>query len=169
MNKCNIIIKEELVEVLHYNPETGIFTRNTEDEKGNITNTNEIAGTLDGKGYWQISVYNKRYLAHHLAWLYVYGYIPKIIDHINGNKLDNRICNLREADLSQNQFNRKINCNNTSGVKGVYWCKKSNRWVVRIMAYGKRKVIGFFKDLEDAKNAANEARLKYHGNFSNNG
>lgn len=91
----------------------------------------------------------------------------KCIDHINGNGLDNRKCNLRICERHQNALNRKKNINNSSGFKGVSWFKPSQKWRVQI---GYKKVvyhIGSFINLIDAARAYNEAAIKYHGEFAN--
>ena len=94
-------------------------------------------------------------------------YNPNIkIDHKNGDKLDNRVENLRIATISQNMMNRSKQSNNSSGFKNVSWDKRINKWVVQI-GLNKNKIhIGSFKVLEDAIKAAKEARLKYHKEFS---
>jgi hypothetical protein len=161
-----MITQSELKELLHYDLEKGIFTWKVNRPKcikGNI------AGTFHVNGYTHIQINRKIYKAHRLVWLYVYGYFPKFIDHINCDRSDNRICNLREANIYQNNHNAKLSKNNTSGVKGVSWHKKANKWAVTIGVYGKPIYLGLFEDLEFAELVANEARSKYHGEFLNNG
>jgi hypothetical protein len=87
-------------------------------------------------------------------------------DHINNNGLDNRRSNLRKCTVSQNQMNRGIHKNNTSGYKGVMWHKLHKKWFSRIAINGKRYYMGEFKDKIDAARAYNEAALKYHGEFA---
>ena len=89
-----------------------------------------------------------------------------VIDHINGNSLDNRMCNLRRANATENACNSGLRKNNTSGVKGVSWCKKHGKWRTRINFKGKEKHIGFFKNIEDAAKARKSAALKIHGEFA---
>ncbi|ECH9128545.1 HNH endonuclease [Salmonella enterica subsp. enterica] len=76
---------------------------------------------MHNKGYWRITHANKCYLAHRLAWFFCYGVWPKEIDHIDNNKLNNSIGNLREVTHQLNQLNMPLRSNNTSGVKGVNW------------------------------------------------
>jgi hypothetical protein len=160
MNK-NIITQQELKLKLSYNKDNGTFL--------NIKKSN-IVGSNSKQGYLIAKVNGKNYYLHRLAWLYIYGYFPKnCIDHINGNKSDNRLSNLREATLSQNNCNQNISSKNTSGIKGVCWDKNNNKWKVSLAINGKSKHIGLYKDLEIAKKAMIESRLKYHGEFSNNG
>jgi len=161
-----MITQEELKELLNYNPETGIFTYKKKKAK---CTPGKIAGTYHVNGYTHIQLNRKIYKAHRLAWLYVYGYFPQFIDHINCDRGDNRLCNLREATLTQNNQNTKISKNNTSGVKGVAWHKGAKKWCATMDANGKRMYLGLFTDLELAKLVIDEARAKYHGNFVNNG
>ena len=97
------------------------------------------------------------------------GYLPKTIDHINGDKLDNRIENLRAATVGQNQHNRKTNANNTSGYKGVSWNKGCNKWLSQIKLEGKRIHLGYFDNLEEAAEVVRKAREELHGDFAHHG
>jgi hypothetical protein len=88
------------------------------------------------------------------------------IDHINGDPLDNRWSNLREATQSQNNWNTRLSRNNTSGYKGVSWHKGERKWDATIMAYGKSHFLGRFKTKEEARDAYIDASKKLHGEFS---
>jgi hypothetical protein len=90
-----------------------------------------------------------------------------IVDHINGDKLDNRKENLRLATPSQNNYNRGLASNSTSGFKGVTWNKKTNKWIARIYVDRKGIHLGSFEYKVDAALAYNEAAFKYHGEFAN--
>lgn len=90
----------------------------------------------------------------------------QFVDHINGNGLDNRMCNLRLCSLSENQMNRKKQSNNTSGYKGVTWNKNKSKWAVRIQFNKKSKHIGYFNCVKEAAKAYNDAAIKYHKNFA---
>ena len=92
--------------------------------------------------------------------------MPKIVDHIDGNKLNNKIDNLRVANNTQNQQNAKINIKNTSGYKNVSLCPQTKKWAVKISVDGLRKTIGRFDDVELADLVAQEARKKYHKEFA---
>ena len=111
----------------------------------------------------------KYYKNHRLIFLWNYGFLPKYIDHINGNPADNRIENLRAASLSQNQFNRKKSSTSTTGCKNVFFNKKDKKWVVKIRVNGTRKHLGTFSNLELADLVATEARDLYHKEFANHG
>lgn len=127
------------------------------------------AGYLNQIGYFQTQVSGKLYLSHRLIFLMHHGYLPQYLDHIDGNTLNNKIENLRTATLTQNQYNRKLNKNNSSGVKGVWWRKDIKKWRVSFKINGKEKSFGVFNNLELAELVAQEARTKYHGSFANHG
>ena len=127
------------------------------------------AGFINEIGYYQISIYGKKFREHQIVYLMKNGFIPKEIDHINGNRTDNRIENLREATRTQNMYNKPAYKSNTSGSKNVSWKAKINKWQVAISYEGKRKYLGVFEDFEFAELVATEARNKYHGEYANHG
>ena len=127
------------------------------------------AGTVSKRGYVHVQVYGKIYKAHQLVFLMMHGYIPKLIDHINGVLTDNRIENLREASVSENQQNAKTRADNSSGVKNVSWHQRLCKWTVQLSFKGKVKHFGNFADLELAALVAEEARNKYYGQFARHG
>ena len=118
---------------------------------------------------YQVIINGKHYLTHRIVFMMHHGYLPQFVDHIDRNRSNNKIENLREASLEQNAQNAKVRKDATSGVKGVSWSKVDKVWRVRVQANGKRKDFGGFKDLELAELVAMEARHKYHGNYANNG
>lgn len=124
------------------------------------------AGSMHKYGYRHITWMNKVHKAHRLIFLLHHGYLPPEVDHINGNRADNRIENLRAANRSENQCNRGALASNTSGYPGVSWHKKSSSWAVRLMKDGKTRALGYFKDLELAGLVSAEARAKFHGQFA---
>lgn len=161
-----MITQEELKKVIHYDPESGVFTRLiTTNAKAKV---GDIAGSLC-KGYRIIRVLKSRIKAHRLAFLYMTGEIPDQVDHINGIKDDNRWCNLRPANNYQNQLNKPLGRNSTSGHKGVMWNKSRSNWVVRFKVQGRLKYIGSYYELESAVESSKRAREKYHGEFANHG
>ena len=107
------------------------------------------------------------YGLHRLIFLYHYGWFPTEVDHIDTCRTNNTIENLREATRSQNQHNKRVQINNTSGVKNVSFLK--NRWVVKLKVKRKQIHIGRFKDFELAELVAIMAREKYHGDFAQHG
>lgn len=119
---------------------------------------------LNANGYKIGRVGQTNILAHRVAWALHYGVWPDgEIDHINGNRTDNRICNLRVVSTSENARNRRIDNRNRTGVSGVYWHKEAGKWCAAI---GKREKLGYFSNFDDAVKArkAAEARQGYHPN-----
>jgi len=126
------------------------------------------AGSVNSIGYRYVSIDRVTYLEHRLVWFYCYGEWPKCdIDHINGDKKDNRIENLRLATVSQNCFNTKISKRNTSGFKGVDYHKPTKKWRAAIKISGKNYHIGLFATAEEAGAAYAEFAKKAHGEFYN--
>jgi|694.fasta_scaffold28737_8 hypothetical protein len=161
------LTQEYLKSILDYNLDTGIFTWKV--SKANRTKVGDVAG-WSYNGYREIEINNKAYKAHRLAWLYVYGEMPKnLVDHIDGNRSNNKISNLREATYQENSENYKTPKTNKSGVKNVSWYKSLNKWVVSISIRKTKKTVGYYDDLELAELVAIEARNKYRGEFANHG
>lgn len=153
-----------LKKLLHYDPETGIFTwLVTPNYKIKI---GDVAGCVHSYGYIRITINNKRYLAHRLAFLYMSRNIPKEVDHINGNTSDNRWYNLRACSRSQNQGNQKLHKNNISGYKGVCFHKITNQWMAQISFKSKRIYLGLFSCKHRAAEVYNKAALEYFGEFA---
>jgi hypothetical protein len=126
----------------------------------------EITG-LSKQGYFRVSIDYVRYLAHRVAWLIYYGEMPSgEIDHINGDRTDNRIENLRCVSSKGNARNMGLKSNNSSGVCGVCWCKRTGKWQASITVDYKTMFLGRFKSLKDAKSARASAEKKY--NFHKN-
>mgnify|MGYP003352976334 CR=1 FL=1 len=125
------------------------------------------AGTLHHSGYIQVKVGKKNYRAHRVIFAMHHGYMPEYIDHIDGNKLNNRIENLRPATNQQNQFNVGLVKRNKSGVKNVFFA--NNKWKVYMRVNKKMRSLGSFDDLELAQLVAVEARNKFHGEYVNHG
>lgn len=158
-----MLSQTELKSQLSYCADTGNFTWLV-PKKGQ---SRKEAGYTRKDGYVKIVINQKRYLAHRLAWLYMYGEPPQCIDHINCNPSDNRLCNLREATISQNGFNRPRQANNTSGYKGVYWNKGRSMWMARIYVKGKMVYLGVYKEIKEAAKAYKKASDELHGIFIN--
>jgi hypothetical protein len=125
-----------------------------------------IAGSPHNKGYVQVYVDGKNCLLHRLIFLWHYGYIPKIIDHINGNRCDSRIENLREATSSQNQQNKKVNCTNVLGLKGAVYHPQKMKWQGRIHVNKKKISLGYFNTAEEAHEAYKKAAVDFFGKFA---
>ena len=160
-----MINQEFLKEYFSYDPETGLFTVIKLTPRNRRSKVGELSGCNHNCGYTSIRVNKKTYLAHRLAWLYIYGEFPKgHLDHINGIKTDNRICNLRIADDSLNQQNRKAaqSNNKTSGMLGVYFEKQRNKYRARIKYDGLTHCLGFFDTKENAHDAYLKAKREHH-------
>jgi hypothetical protein len=123
-------------------------------------------GYKSNEGYVILGFNNKYYLAHRLIFIMHYGYIPQQIDHIDGNRANNLIENLREATNSQNCHNSKKKITNTSGYKNVTWRKDRSKWLVNIVINNKNVYFGSYDDIELADLVAQEARDKYHKEFA---
>jgi hypothetical protein len=137
--------------------------------KGTVGIPGKRAGSLRKDGRLQTGVDKKYYLNHRIIFFLHYNYLPKYIDHIDGNPLNNNIANLREASKQQNQWNRKKSSNNTSGTKNVYWHTQSQKWRVVLTKNKKDIYMGSFNELELAELVAIEADLSYHGEYSRYG
>jgi len=125
-------------------------------------------GYFDGR-YFAAKLNGKRQQVSRLIYMYHYGYMPKIVDHINGNTSDNRIENLREATASGNNHNRAIAKNNKSGIKGVFFCNQMNKWKTQITINYKQIHLGYYDDKDLAGLVVSEARNKYHKSFACDG
>ena len=158
-----MITQSQLKELIHYCPDTGVFTRISSPYKAKL---GVIKTCSNGNGYFQITLLGKAYLAHRLAWLYMHGKFPEEqLDHINGNKIYNRLLNLREATHAENMQNVGAQRNNKSGFKGVSYYKRYSKWRARIRADGKLTHLGHYNTPELASQAYEAAAKTIHGVF----
>tara|TARA_R110000796_G_C14405954_1_gene418137 strand:+ start:280 stop:753 length:474 start_codon:yes stop_codon:yes gene_type:complete len=157
-----------LKESLEYNPDTGLFKWKRITPNGT---KGWFGGSLSGTGDLVIRVYWGLYKAHRLASLYMEGGFPKeVVDHIDGNRTNNKWENLRACSQSNNTLNSRVMSNNTSGHKGVYWRKDRRKWGVRVQVTPYHyKSFGSHEDFELACLIADQVREKYHGEFANHG
>jgi hypothetical protein len=162
--KIQNLSADDVRAILDYDPDTGEFrwkTTRGHAQKG------ALAGSKDRKGYITIRVNFTLCYAHRLAWLVTHGFWPENqIDHIDCDKSNNRISNLREATNSQNQANRGIDCRNTSGRKGVSWNKSKGKWEARTRINNEQKFIGYFDDIHSASIAYNSAVSSNFGEYA---
>lgn len=157
--------RELLQSRLSYDADTGLFVWLESPRAGQV---GKVAGTLDrSTGYLRISIDNRIFYAHRLAWLYVHGVFPlSQIDHINRCRTDNRLANLREATPFDNGANLSRKVNNTSGVPGVSRCGRSGKWVAYINRGGKKFGLGEYGDFLDAVCARKSAESRVFGQFA---
>lgn len=155
---------EEFINYVSYDPLTGEFTRTKilNDHPAHMWRLGETIGNASSRGYLEISVGEEKYSAHKLAWYITHGEYPNpSIDHINGDKQDNRIENLRLSTPLENMRNRGKNENNTTGYNGVY-LSSSGRYRARIKINGKLIGLGTFDTVELAAAARKSANEKYN-------
>jgi|688.fasta_scaffold385740_2 hypothetical protein len=158
--------QQELKELLHYDPDTGVFTWKA--AVGKRIKIGRTTGTPNGKGYLRVKIKGRLYLAHRLAWLYVYGVWPKWpevqIDHINNVRSDNRIENLRVSTHRQNSQNRKKVLGCTCKLKGA--SKRLGRFRAHITIDNKKVSLGSYDTEEEAHAAYKAAAEKEFGAFA---
>ena len=168
------ITQEELKKILHYDPEIGVFTWLL--KKSNRIKVGQIAGSrqvdiLCGKAYIRIKISKKMYLAHRLAVLYITGNLPENeVDHLDGNGTNNKWKNIRCVSAIENQRNRRLQSNNSSGIGGVYWHVRNGKWHVRTWIGSKLIHLGYYDNLLDAASVKKSAEIKYgfHKNHGSN-
>lgn len=149
-------------QLLDYCPDSGLFTRKV--ALSNSVKVGDVAGTVNGKGYVELYVDGRKYLAHRLAWLMFTGTNPSgQIDHVNGIKTDNRIANLRCVDGSTNMENQRAALRgSSSGLLGVSWAACAKKWKAQIQVNGSVKYLGLFKCKVKAHEAYLEAKRRHH-------
>lgn len=158
---------DRLNEILEYDENTGVFTYRV--SRGNRV-AGSIAGSINHEGYRRIVIEGLQYMEHRLAWFYTYKKWPKeIIDHIDRNKTNNRIINLREATNSENLRNAKLSSVNAVGLKGVTFYKRTGKYQAKIYIEGKRKHLGYFNTPEEAHKKYVEQMGIHYGDFGSTG
>lgn len=162
-----------LLKRLDYNPETGEFTWKPKvggpriNGRFNGRMAGRVAGHSHSSGYIELALDGVKYYAHRLAWFYTHGeWPPEDIDHIDRDRGNNRVSNLRLATRSQNLRNTVVRPYSKTGVKGVKFCKKIGKYVATITLLGQAKYLGLFDDKESAGAAYREAAAILHGEFA---
>lgn len=139
-----------LIQLVNYDPDTGVFTSKAKAK---------TVGSLSEKGYVRLNLDKRLHMAHRMVWLYMTGELPdREIDHIDGDRSNNRWGNLRLATRKQNMENTGLFCTNTSGHRGVVWYRRNNKWGATVFHDGKRHFGGLFDSREQAATAAKELR-----------
>ena len=135
--------------VLEDDSETGVFTH--KPTRSPKAYPGAVAGRINTNGHRQIGIDGERYMAHRLAWFWIHGVWPTDqIDHINGDRDNNCISNLRPATQKQNMENQMLHCNNGSGFRGVSWHKANKKWTAYVNHNGKRLYLGIYQSVDDA-------------------
>lgn len=155
-----MLINQELIqELLCYNQNTGEFRRRSGSRAGKIAGSRRNDYTI-------VCVAGQYVLAHRLAWLYVHGWMPRQLDHKNGNPSDNRIDNLRPSTQAENKQNARAKKSAKSGLKGICYCRLHKKWRAAIGPRGAVKHLGYFETPELANAAYAEAAQKMYGEFA---
>jgi hypothetical protein len=158
--RAELPTRDDVVSLFNYNPLTGVFIRKSSKNK---RWAGTVAGGLDAKGYLNIHIMGKRYKAHRLAWLIVYGEWPKDdVDHINHVKTDNRIQNLRACTRSENMQNLFARSSREQSELGISFCKCTGRWRAKIQINRKQIHLGRYSSREAAREAYREAKARFH-------
>lgn len=161
----NTLSQEKLKELIEYDESTGRLTWKITVSPRGVAGTD--VGHIDRGGYRRCRLYGKPYPLTRLIWLYMTGEMPSdIVDHINGVPSDNRWCNLRIANVTQNNQNKHRSARNSSGYKGVYFDNRSRKWRAEIVVSKKRIRLGRFSNVEDAARAYRVAALEMFGEFA---
>jgi len=158
------ISAERVRELLNYCPETGIFTRAITTGYRGIHKAGDVVGTTRPNGYVYVGIERRQYAAHRLAWVIMHGKWPSAdIDHIDGNRNNNKFTNLREATRSENNQNiRKARKHNVSNLLGVSFRKDTKKFQSRIVIDGKTIRLGCFHFAEEAHLAYLKAKSEIH-------
>lgn len=177
MAKRQLPSSETLRQLLRYDPDTGKlywlprgrewFTSDRQFKTWNTRYSGMPAFTaINSGGYHHGQVLETSIAAHQAVWAIHRGVPDRFIDHINGDRLDNRIENLRLVTASQNSTNQKISSKNTSGFKGVHWVTEKRKWKATIWFNREFRHLGYFDDIENAARAYRLAAAKYHGEYA---
>ena len=155
------LTQARLKELLSYDPNTGVFIWLVKRPPKIFIGS--IAGSLNDRGYRRIDIDRKQHKAHRLVWLYIHGEFPNgEIDHINREKADNRLVNLRVVTRAVNQQNCALRKRNTSGVTGVCWDKRRQKWQAYVKVNKKQNSLGYFAKIEEAIAARKAAEKKFY-------
>jgi len=155
-----VVTQQRLKEIFEYDP-CGFLVRKSSGKKS--------SSNFGKRRYLRVVVDGKARFVHRMIFLYHYGYLPDVIDHIDNDRANNRVENLRECTQQENCLNRAKHSTGKCPAKNVYWNKASNKWSVQVTVQGKRKYLGVYENLELANRIASEARDRFHGAFANHG
>ena len=175
-----MLTQEYLKECFNYDHDTGIlrwkvrprehFATDRGWRSFNSNDAGHVSGTTYGPGYVGVTINGKRHQVHRIIWMMARGRWPELhIDHINGNRTDNRIANLREATDAENLRNCRIHKDNGTGFKGIHFHKARGKYHAQIMTDGVKEHLGYFSTPQEAHAAYCAASDRYHGAFANHG
>jgi hypothetical protein len=157
--------QEPVHELLNYNPWTGCLIRLI--STSSRSRAGDVAGWTNSDGYRRVYIDGRAYTATHVIWCWMRGEWPEeTIDHIDTDSTNNRWKNLRPANDSEQQWNKGIQRNNISGVRGVHRNSRRGKWYAQIRVNNVTKFLGSFDRFEDAVAARRDAELLYHGRFA---
>lgn len=162
-----MLTQSRLKTLLQFDPETGNFYWIKANAPQGWAHISGRPAGSNFDGYRRIKIDQKNYLVHRLVWLWTYGEFPKQrIDHKDLDGMNNKPSNLRLATGSQNVINVGLKSNNTTGIKGVYWNKTSNKWQAALNVNGKQIHLGYFTDKDKAEEVVRKKREEVHGEFA---
>jgi hypothetical protein len=164
VTELNGFTYEQLDAMFTYDHDTGILIRRRTTASN--AQAGRAAGSLDGKGYLHVSIQKTFVRVHRIAYFLLHGTVPPVVDHIDGNKTNNRPGNLRAATQAQNVRNAGLSAKNTSGLKGVSQNSRSGKWHAQIKVNGKQTYLGRFDCPKAAAVAYNTAASQHFGEFA---
>lgn len=165
-----------LKECFLYIPDSGLFAwkvrpahhfKRESDQRGfNKVHAGKSAGSISNNGYMGVGIMGKRMQVHRLAWFMFYGEWPDCVDHVNGDRTDQRIANLRNVSVRENNRNRAGVKGRPNAANGVYWCSYHQKYRARIKVEGRDMHIGYFSTIEEARTARKQVEIKngFHPN-----
>jgi hypothetical protein len=156
---------EQLKEIFDYDENAGvlIWKARSDDAAWSGHYAGKAAGSLGTRGYIAVRLGARAYYAHRIIWAWTHSAWPvDQIDHVNRVRTDNRIINLRHVTHTENTWNRSVNANNTSGLTGASFHKRTKKWTARIGVDGGRKHLGYFASAQEASAAYLAAKQVHH-------
>lgn len=169
------LTQDLLREIFYYDKEEGGLRFKSkppncqENRRWNTRYASKLCGSANNRGYLHVKLFKKKFKVHRLVFLFHKGFMPEFIDHIDGDKLNNRIENLRAVTKGENNQNAKIASSNTSGAKGVSWHKQHRKWYATLRCDKKVYFLGLYTDFEEAVQVVKGARERLHGDYHNHG
>ena len=149
----------KLKALFDYDPATGNLIRKT--RTANSVQVGDVAGSKNSDGYIQISIDSKPHMAHRLVWIWHGKELPQFINHINRDKVDNRIENLRPATRSENMHNKDTSKRSASGHRGVMWYAPTKEWLARLMVDGQSYDLGKYPTAKEASEAYEQTKQEF--------